>query len=91
MSAITLAQHHEGVVLRAVNRTASHTRGSWQLPNDGPWMVQRCRLDETPIGVAERCGAVIAFTAAPREIVTLLVTVAPAHAAGAALASPPHG
>ena len=91
MSAITLAQHHEGVVLRAVNRTEAHANGAWQLPNDGPWMVQQCRLDETPIGAAERCGAVIAFTAAPREIVTLLVTVPHAHASPVGLASPPQG
>lgn len=75
LSAITLAERHEGVVLRAVNLTSHDAHGCWQLPHEGPWLVHRCRLDETPLSDPVPVGAQVAFTAAPREIVTLVVTL----------------
>jgi alpha-mannosidase len=75
-SAITLAQQHDGVILRAVNLTAHPTRGTWQLPHEGPWQVTRCRLDETPLGDPAASGARVEFQAGPREIVTVLITTA---------------
>lgn len=74
LSAITLAERHDGVVLRAVNLTSHAADGCWQLPHEGPWLVWRCRLDETPLSDPVQVGAQIPFTAAPREIVTLVVT-----------------
>ncbi len=75
-SAITLAQQHDGVILRAVNLTAHPTRGTWHLPHEGPWQITRCRLDETPLGDPVASGARVAFQAGPREIVTMLITTA---------------
>ncbi|QJR34762.1 glycosyl hydrolase-related protein [Gemmatimonas groenlandica] len=75
-SAVTLAQRGDGIILRAVNLSAAVVQGHWQLPHDGPWMVTRCRLDETPLDSPVRRDARVAFTAGPREIVTLHLTVA---------------
>ena len=75
-SAITIAQQHDGVILRAVNLTAHPTRGTWHLPHEGPWQITRCRLDETPLGDPAASGARVAFQAGPREIVTMLITTA---------------
>ncbi len=72
-SAVTLAQHSHGIVLRAVNLTSKPVAGYWRLPYNGPWLVTPCRLDETPVGPAIVRDARIAFTAGPREIVTMLV------------------
>jgi hypothetical protein len=75
-SAITLAQQHDGIMLRAVNLTNAPVPGAWLLPPTGRWLATRCRLDETPIAPAVATAARIDFIAAPREIVTLLVTAA---------------
>lgn len=73
-SAVTVAERHaQAVVLRAVNLTTREARGSWLLPHDGPWLVTPCRLDETPLGHAQSCGAHVPLVAGPREVVTLLV------------------
>jgi alpha-mannosidase len=74
-SAITLAQQHDGIMLRAVNLTNAPVPGAWLLPPTGRWLATRCRLDETPIAPAAETESRIDFLAAPHEIVTLLVTV----------------
>jgi hypothetical protein len=74
-SAITLAQQHDGIMLRAVNLTNAPVPGAWLLPPTGRWLATRCRLDETPIAPAAATESRIDFLAAPREIVTLLVTI----------------
>jgi len=76
VSAVTLAQRSTGVILRAVNLTAESVAGHWLLPHDGPWLVTRCRLDETPLDSPTAHKSRIAFTAGPREIVTLHVAIA---------------
>ena len=75
-SAVTLAQHGDGMILRAVNLTDDVVQGHWCLPHDGPWMATRCRLDETPLESPVRRDAHIPFTAGPREIVTLHIMTA---------------
>lgn len=75
VSAVTLAQRGDGIILRAVNLSANAVQGHWQLPHDGPWIVTRCRLDETPLESPVRRDARVAFLAGPREIVTLHITV----------------
>ncbi len=75
-SAITLAQRSTGIILRAVNLTSDVVPGHWLLPHDGPWLVTRCRLDETPLDSPVSHASRIAFTAGPREIVTLHVATA---------------
>jgi len=72
-SAVTLAQRSHGIILRAVNLTSHAVQGHWLLPHDGPWLVTRCRLDETPLDAAAAHAARVEFTAGPREIVTLLL------------------
>ncbi|WP_411280129.1 hypothetical protein [Gemmatimonas sp.] len=75
-SAVTLAQRSDGVILRAVNLSSTAVQGYWRLPHDGPWLVTRCRLDETPLEAATSRAARVEFTAGPREIVTLLIAAA---------------
>jgi len=75
-SAVTLAQRDDGIILRTVNLTCAPVPGHWMLPHDGPWLVTRCRLDETPLDSPVACDARIAFTAGPREIVTLHIAAA---------------
>ena len=75
-SAVTLAQHDDGIILRAVNLTGATVHGHWMLPHDGPWIVTRCRLDETPLDTAQPVGARIDFVAGPRAIVSLHVAAA---------------
>ncbi len=73
-SAVTLsAQDAEAVVLRAVNLTARHAMGAWQLPDTGPWLVTPCRLDETPTGEAYISHGQITLDAGPREVLTVRV------------------
>lgn len=68
------------VTLRVVNVTDAPARGEWRVVRpDGAALAEavRARLDETPgeaLTVAARGGAsVVAFAAAPREAVTVLV------------------
>ena len=72
-SAVTLAQRADGIILRAVNLAADTVHGHWVLPHDGPWVITRARLDETPLAPPTRCGARVDFEAGPREIVSLHV------------------
>lgn len=74
VSAITMAQRSDGIILRAVNLTTEAVAGHWMLPHDGPWMIRRCRLDETPLEDARCCGARVDVRFAPREIVSILVS-----------------
>ncbi|MCA0376519.1 MAG: hypothetical protein LCH84_12770 [Gemmatimonadetes bacterium] len=74
MSAVTVSETDaSAVVLRAVNLTAHRAAGSWRLPDDGPWSVTACRLDETPLGESVLSAARVPFVAEPRGVVTLLV------------------
>lgn len=75
-SAVTLAQRSNAIILRAVNLTADAVQGHWTLPHDGPWLVTRCRLDETPLDAQATSGARLDFAAGPREVVTLLIATA---------------
>ena len=73
-SAVTLsAQDAEAVVLRAVNLTARHAVGAWQLPDAGPWLVTPCRLDETPIAEPFVSHGQVPLDAGPREVLTVRV------------------
>lgn len=76
-SAVALAQRGDGIILRAINLTSEAVQGHWRLPHGGPWVVTRCRLDEAPLESPVRRDAHAAFTAGPREIVTLHIAVAP--------------
>lgn len=73
-SAVTLSAHDtEAMLLRAVNLTARHAMGAWQLPDAGPWLVTPCRLDETPTGEAFISHGQITLDAGPREVLTVRV------------------
>jgi alpha-mannosidase len=71
-SAACPAQREEWSVLRCVNQRGSSVEGSWHLTRvvTEAW---RARLDETPLDALLVQDGVIRFTAAPREIVTVLV------------------
>lgn len=77
VSAVTLAQRGDGIILRALNLSNEGVQGVWRLPHDGPWLVTRCRLDETPLESPVRREAEVTFTAGPRDIVTLHIAAAP--------------
>lgn len=73
-SAVTLSRHDpRAVLLRAVNWSAQASVGRWYLPDDGPWEVTRCRLDEKPIDEPVRCNRDVSFAIGPRGVETLLV------------------
>ena len=72
-SSVTLSVEGTAIVLRAVNIREHETLGAWTMPDDGPWMVTPCRIDETTIGPTLRCGARISVNAGPRAVVTHLV------------------
>ncbi len=72
-SSVTLSVDGTAIVLRAVNIREHETLGAWTMPDDGPWMVTPCRIDETTIGPTMRCGARISVNAGPRAVVTHLV------------------
>jgi mannosylglycerate hydrolase len=77
-SAVTVARHDErAVILRAVNLTTRAAQGAWHLPDDGPWHVTRCRLDETAEAEPMVTGAAVPLEAGPREVITLRVRRAP--------------
>ena len=72
--AVKRADGSEAMVLRCVNLTGKRVRGAWVWPGTVR-AATRARLDETPIGKPIRVSKRrIPFTAAPREIVTMLVT-----------------
>ena len=69
-SSVTVSADGTAVVLRAVNIRDDVTVGAWSMPDDGPWMVTPCRIDETATGASISCGARINFSAGPRAVVT---------------------
>lgn len=77
-SAMKPAERGRGLVLRCYNATARPVSGQWRIP----WPMRAAelaRLDETPVAPLEIApGGTLAFEAAPRGIVTVLVTPGPA-------------
>jgi alpha-mannosidase len=71
-SAATPARREGWIVLRCVNQRASSVEGSWRVSR-GIAEAVRARLDETPLDALTVMENVIRFTAAGREIVTILV------------------
>lgn len=72
LSAIKPSEDGEWMVLRCVNLTERTVDGGWSL--GAPAREARAsRLDETPGDIVGIQGRSIAFTAAPRAIVTILV------------------
>jgi hypothetical protein len=68
------AQRAGWIALRCVNRRDVGVRGTWAFGR--PIMeAMRGRLDETPEGTISVNGRSVAFDAAPKEIVTVLVHV----------------
>ena len=63
-------------VLRCVNRLDQATQGGWRVTGEIVDAV-RARLDETPTVALAPHGGTVAFTAQAREIVTVLVRLAP--------------
>jgi hypothetical protein len=59
-------------VLRCVNQRGSSVEGSWRMARVVT-EARRARLDETLLDVVPVQEGVIRFTAAPKEIVTILV------------------
>ena len=75
-SALLPAARTGWIVLRCVNLRATAVHGTWRLAA-GMLEAARARLDETvlePLDVTERS---VSFTAAPHEIVTVLVRLHP--------------
>jgi alpha-mannosidase len=66
------AQREGWFVLRCVNQRDSAADGEWRLTRPIT-EAKRARLDETPLASLEVDRGTIKFTAAPKEIVTLLV------------------
>jgi hypothetical protein len=72
VSAIKPAERGTAVVLRCVNLTEATVDGTWRLPPDVS-RAHRARLDETPLDEVPVRDGRVAFSAGPREVVTLLV------------------
>jgi alpha-mannosidase len=72
VSTVTLGQDGESLVLRCVNVTDTEQAGSWNVTPPHV-SAQLARLDETPLGPLAVNGTAIAFRAAPRAVVTVLV------------------
>jgi hypothetical protein len=76
-SAIKESESGRAIVLRCVNLSEREQAGTWTLPSPVE-SAHRARLDETPLeGIEAReveGKTVIAFTAGPRAVVTILVT-----------------
>ena len=71
-SSATSAQREGWCVLRCVNQRDTSVGGEWQLTGEST-EAKRARLDETPLESLEVSNGVVSFTAAPKEIVTILV------------------
>ncbi|MGH7638491.1 MAG: glycosyl hydrolase-related protein, partial [Gemmatimonadaceae bacterium] len=64
----------DALVLRCVNLLDRRAKGEWRLPgNRQIAQAHRARLDETPTEPLGHSTSAVRFTAAPREIVTILV------------------
>lgn len=74
LTACTLSAVDEAaVVLRVVNNTTRSAWGTVRFPDDGPWLVTRCRLDEEPLAPPETVGRALTFEAGPRAVVTFRI------------------
>jgi hypothetical protein len=74
LSAATVSQHDDrAVILRAVNLTGMLAHGAWRLPDAGPWIAERVRLDEESVGQAEPCAQYLRFVAEPHDVVSYRV------------------
>jgi mannosylglycerate hydrolase len=71
-SAAAPAQREGWYVLRCVNQRDESVSGEWRLARELS-EAHRARLDETPLDSVDVISGVVHFTAAPREIVTILV------------------
>ena len=74
LSAIKPAEESDGIVLRCYNPSGAAVAGRWRLPFrvSEAWRVRADEREPRPVP-AEDTGRTIAFSAGPREIVTLLV------------------
>lgn len=72
-SAVMLNANGDALILRAINLRNHNAVGAWILPDDGPYLVTPCRLDETPIGPAVRTQARIPIRVAPHGLFTVIV------------------
>jgi len=75
-SALMPAARTGWIVLRCVNLRATAVRGTWRLAA-GMLEAARARLDETVIEPLDVTEGSVNFTAAPHEIVTVLVRLRP--------------
>jgi alpha-mannosidase len=74
LTACTISARDEAaVVLRVVNNTTRPAWGTVRFPDDGPWEVTRCRLDEEPQAPAETVGRALTFDAGPRAVLTFRI------------------
>jgi alpha-mannosidase len=74
LSAFTVsALYHDAVIVRVVNNTPRNAWGTLHFPDDGPWEVIRCRIDETPVGAAEVTSGAFSFEGAPRAVLTMRI------------------
>ncbi len=71
-SAATPSQREGWSTLRCVNQRDTRVGGEWRMRSDVT-EAHRARLDEAPLDPLPVHGGVVRFTAAPREIVTILV------------------
>jgi hypothetical protein len=71
-SAATPTQRDGWSVLRCVNQRGSSVEGEWRIAR-GVSEARRARLDETPLDVLLVQDSIVRFTAAPHEIVTILI------------------
>ncbi len=76
-SCVTVSTEGDALVLRAVNVRNEATRGAWTMPDDGPWVVTRCRMDQTPMSAPTVLQRSIVFEAGARAVITYLVHRAP--------------
>ena len=71
------AQDEHAAVLRVVNNTLRSAWGTLRFPDDGPWEVTPCRLDETAVGPPSVVAGAFSFEGAPRAVLTFRVKRSP--------------
>jgi hypothetical protein len=71
-SAAAPAQREGWSVLRCVNQRGTSVQGEWRIAR-GVSEARRARLDETPLDALVVQDGVVRFSAAPKEIVTILI------------------
>jgi len=72
-TAVTVTQDGTALLLRVSNVSDDHSCGEWIMPDEGPWDVQPCLLDETPLGDGFTAGQRIALTVGPRALYSVRV------------------